>query len=109
MKKFVWMLMAVAFVTNAKAQSSDPKVMNNFIDGLMKQMTLQEKLGQLNLITPGSGIPTGSVVSTDVEKKLREGKVGGMFGVIGYDKIKKAQDIVMNESRLKIPLFLGLM
>ncbi|MBU3744126.1 MAG: beta-glucosidase, partial [Sediminibacterium sp.] len=107
MKKFVWMLMAVAFVTNTKAQSSDPKVMNNFIDGLMKQMTLQEKLGQLNLITPGSGIPTGSVVSTDVEKKLREGKVGGMFGVIGYDKIKKAQDIVMNESRLKIPLFFG--
>ncbi|NDA61017.1 MAG: beta-glucosidase BglX [Chitinophagia bacterium] len=107
MKKFACMVLAVAFVINSEAQSSDPKVMNNFIDGLMKKMTLQEKLGQLNLITPGSGIPTGAVVSTDVEKKLREGKVGGMFGVIGYDKIKKAQDIVMNESRLKIPLFFG--
>lgn len=107
MKKILWMLMAVAYVTNTRAQSSDPKVMNSFIDGLMKQMTLQEKLGQLNLITPGSVIPTGAVVSTDVEKKLREGKVGGMFGVIGYDKIKIAQDIVMNESRLKIPLFFG--
>jgi hypothetical protein len=53
------------------------------VDGLMKKMTLDEKIGQLNLLTPGSGIPTGSVVSTDVEKKIKEGKVGGLFGVIG--------------------------
>jgi beta-glucosidase len=42
-------------------------------------MTIQEKIGQLNLITPGGGIPTGSVVSTDVEEKVKSGFVGGIL------------------------------
>lgn len=106
MKKITLLLLFSFVALCGIAQSSEAR-MNSFIDGLMKQMTLEEKLGQLNLITPGSGILTGSVVSTDVEKKLREGKVGGMFGVIGHENIRKAQDIVMKESRLKIPLFFG--
>jgi beta-glucosidase len=70
-------------------------------------MTVDEKIGQLNLITPGSDIPTGSVVSTNVEKKIAEGNVGGLFGVIGPEKVKQAQDIAVNKSRLKIPLLFG--
>jgi len=81
--------------------------MNTFISTLMSKMTVEEKIGQLNLITPGWGIPTGSVVSTDVEGKIKYGKVGGLFGVIGADKIKQAQDLVMTHSRLKIPLMFG--
>ena len=87
-------------------QTPDAK-MNVFVDGLMKKMTLEEKIGQLNLVTPGSGIPTGAVVSTDVEKKIKEGKVGGLFGVIGVDKIRQAQKIAVEQSRLKIPLIFG--
>ena len=87
-------------------QTPDAK-MKGFVDGLMKKMTLEEKIGQLNLITPGSGIPTGAVVSTDVEKKIKEGKVGGLFGVIGVDKIRQAQKIAVEQSRLKIPLIFG--
>lgn len=45
--------------------------MNRYISNLMGQMTIEEKIGQLNLITPGGGIPTGSVVSTDVEAKIK--------------------------------------
>ena len=81
--------------------------MNTFISTLMSKMTVEEKIGQLNLITPGWGIPTGSVVSTDVEGKIKTGKVGGLFGVIGADKVKQAQDLVMAHSRLKIPLMFG--
>ena len=81
--------------------------MNTFISTLMSKMTVEEKIGQLNLITPGWGIPTGSVVSTDVEGKIKTGKVGGLFGVIGADKVKQAQDLVMTHSRLKIPLMFG--
>ena len=81
--------------------------MNTFISTLMSKMTVEEKIGQLNLITPGWGIPTGSVVSTDVEGKIKSGKVGGLFGVIGADKVKQAQDLVMTHSRLKIPLMFG--
>ena len=45
--------------------------MNAFINALMSKMTIDEKIGQLNLITPGSDIPTGSVVSTNEEKNCR--------------------------------------
>ncbi|MFN5045524.1 MAG: glycoside hydrolase family 3 N-terminal domain-containing protein, partial [Bacteroidota bacterium] len=81
--------------------------MNTFINALMAKMTVDEKIGQLNLITPGSDIPTGSVVSSNVEKKIAEGNVGGLFGVIGPEKVKQAQDIAVKQSRLKIPLLFG--
>ena len=83
------------------------KKMDKFIKNLMKQMTLDEKIGQLNLVTPGWGVPTGSVVSTDVEGKLKSGNIGAMFGVIGADKTKRIQDIAMTQTRMKIPLFFG--
>jgi beta-glucosidase len=47
------------------------------------------------------------VVSSDVEKKIKEGKVGGLFGVIGVEKIKQAQQLAVEQSRLKIPLIFG--
>jgi len=104
MKK-INLLLLLAFV--AMQVSAQDKKMDAFINALMARMTLEEKIGQLNLITPGFGIPTGSVVSTDVEGKIKSGKVGGLFGVIGTEKVKQAQDIVMKESRLKIPLLFG--
>ena len=85
---------------------NDTKKMDKFIKKLMKEMTLEEKLGQLNLITPGDGILTGSVVSTGVEEKIAQGKVGGLFGIHGPEKIGKAQKLAMS-SRLKIPLLFG--
>src|SRR6187455_372268 len=103
MKKGLFALIMV-FTINAIAQDAK---MKTFIDGLMRKMTLNEKIGQLNLLTPGSGIPTGSVVSTGVEKKIKKGSVGGLFGVIGVDKIRQAQELAVNGSRLHIPLIFG--
>ncbi len=105
MKKplFVTLLFVVALM---QLNAQDQK-MNAFINALMAKMTVDEKVGQLNLITPGSDIPTGSVVSSNVEKKIAEGNVGGLFGVIGPDKVKQAQDIAVKQSRLKIPLLFG--
>lgn len=105
MKKplFVTLLFVVALM---QLNAQDQK-MNAFINALMAKMTVDEKIGQLNLITPGSDIPTGSVVSSNVEKKIAEGNVGGLFGVIGPDKVKQAQDIAVKQSRLKIPLLFG--
>lgn len=104
MKK-INLLLVLAFM-GMQVVAQDKK-MDAFINALMAKMTLEEKIGQLNLITPGFGIPTGSVVSTDVEGKIKSGKVGGLFGVIGTDKVKQTQDLVMKESRLKIPLLFG--
>ncbi|MEY3562273.1 MAG: hypothetical protein RLZZ294_279 [Bacteroidota bacterium] len=105
MKKplFVTLLFVVALM---QLNAQDQK-MNTFINALMAKMTIDEKIGQLNLITPGSDIPTGSVVSSNVEKKIAEGNVGGLFGVIGPEKVKQAQDIAVKQSRLKIPLLFG--
>ena len=81
--------------------------MNAFITSLMSKMTIDEKIGQLNLVTPGGAV-TGSVVSQGVDENIRKGYVGGLFGITGPDKVRQAQDIAVKNSRLKIPLFFGL-
>ncbi|MDP4212514.1 MAG: beta-glucosidase BglX [Bacteroidota bacterium] len=87
-------------------QAQDNK-MNGFISTLMSKMTVDEKIGQLNLVTPGGAV-TGSVVSQDVDEKIRQGKVGGLFGITGPEKVRQAQDIAVQHSRLHIPLLFGL-
>ena len=94
------------FSISSAAQHDNAK-MNAFIKNLMSKMTLEEKIGQLNLLTPGGGIATGAVVNSDVESKIRAGKVGGMFGTIGVDNIRRVQELAVNNSRLKIPLLFG--
>lgn len=106
MKKII-LLLSIFVSLTAVAQTAADTKMNVFVSNLMKKMTIDEKIGQLNLLTPGGGVATGAVVSNDVEKKIKEGKVGGLFGITGVDKIKTAQDFAVNQSRLKIPLIFG--
>ncbi len=87
-------------------RAQDPK-MAPFISDLMSKMTIDEKIGQLNLVTPGGAV-TGSVVSKDVDDKIRKGMVGGLFGITGPDKVRQAQEIAVKSSRLHIPLLFGL-
>lgn len=77
------------------------------VQALLDKMTIEEKIGQLNLVTPGGGVATGSVVSSNVEAKIKAGEVGGLFGIAGPEKIRKAQDLAVNQTRLKIPLIFG--
>jgi beta-glucosidase len=86
---------------------SDSYRMRSFIDALMKKMTLEEKLGQLNL--PGAGdITTGQAGSSDIAKKIKDGKVGGLFNIKGVEKIRDVQKVAVEQSRLKIPLIFGM-
>ena len=75
---------------------------------LMAKMTLEEKIGQMNLVTPGGGIATGAVVSQGVEENIKKGNIGGIFGVYGPERVRKAQDLAVKNSRLHIPLIFGL-
>ena len=93
-------------ILTVQASAQDTK-MNQFINTLMGKMTLEEKIGQLNLVTPGGAV-TGSVVSKGVEEKITKGQVGGLFGITGPGKIRQAQDLAVQKSRLKIPLLFGL-
>jgi beta-glucosidase len=77
------------------------------VEALLRKMTLEEKIGQLNLLTPGGGVATGEVVSKNVEAKIKAGQVGGLFGVAGPDKVRVAQELAVKESRLGIPLLIG--
>lgn len=77
------------------------------VDALMAQMTLEEKLGQLNLLTPG-GTVTGEVVSKGVEEKIKKGQVGGIFGTRGAARNRRIQQLAVEQSRLGIPLIMGL-
>lgn len=81
--------------------------MDAFIDGLMSKMTIEEKIGQLNLVTAGEAT-TGSVVSTDVESKIKAGNIGGIFSMTSPARIRKAQELAVKESRLKIPIIFGM-
>ncbi|WP_319229603.1 beta-glucosidase BglX [Draconibacterium orientale] len=103
---FVAVLFLFAGCGTPTSNSGDSE-MDVFVSDLMAQMTVQEKIGQLNLITPGGGIPTGSVVSTGVEEKIKTGKVGGIFGVYGPEKTRQAQHLAVEESRLGIPMIFG--
>jgi beta-glucosidase len=95
------------FSCQTKKFSDENREMDVFLNDLMGQMTIQEKIGQLNLVTPGGGILTGSVVSTDVEEKIRNSQVGGIFGIYGPEKVKQAQKLAVEESRLGIPMLFG--
>jgi beta-glucosidase len=78
-----------------------------FVADLISQMTLDEKIGQLNLPTSGD-ITTGASSSTNVGKNIEEGKVGGLFNIKSAKKIREVQRIAVEKSRLKIPLLFGM-
>lgn len=96
-----------------KAKMADPEFihepaggdrkMDEFISSLMQDMTLEEKIGQFSLPTAGDFV-TGEAGSNDVLRKIKEGRVGALYNIDGMDKIREAQRIAVEESRLKIPL-----
>ena len=98
--------LALAF-TALTAQAVDQVKMNQFIDDLMGKMTLQEKIGQLNLPVTGD-IITGSTVSGDVVGKIKAGQVGGLFNMKGVQSIRALQEVAVKQSRLGIPLIFGM-
>lgn len=83
------------------------KPMKEYIDDLMAKMTLQEKIGQLNLMVAGN-ITTGGAMNTQVGGAIANGNMGGIFNIKGFDKIKALQDIAIKQSRLGIPLLVGM-
>ncbi|SDB27182.1 beta-glucosidase [Flavobacteriaceae bacterium MAR_2010_188] len=93
--------------TDPKEKTTDNPDYSRQVDSILNLMTLNEKLGQLNL--PSSGdITTGQAKSSDIAKKIEEGKVGGLFNIKSVEKIRDVQKVAMEKSRLKIPLLFGM-
>ncbi|MFA6084501.1 beta-glucosidase BglX [Mucilaginibacter sp.] len=110
--KLLFKISAVALLTIpvksaiAQKQAVDTK-MNTFISTLMKKMTTDEKIGQLNLVTGGMAI-TGSVTNNGIDNNIKKGNIGGIFGLYGTANVRKAQDEAVKNSRLHIPMIFGL-
>ena len=96
------------FIFFSCSQSNERKdiEMDHFITDLLNQMTLHEKLGQLNLPS-GGDLVTGSVMNGELGEMIRKQEIGGFFNVKGVHKIYALQRLAVEESRLKIPLLVG--
>ncbi|TLX53096.1 beta-glucosidase BglX [Stutzerimonas nosocomialis] len=96
-------LLACLVGFSAMAEAQAPRAAEQdkqaFIEDLLGQMTLEEKLGQLNLVSIGDDYPRETAMA-----QIRAGQVGGMFNTVTKPDIRRMQDQVAH-SRLKIPLF----
>ncbi len=77
------------------------------IDDLVGQMTLAEKLGQLTM-TASSYAVTGPVIAGDSTESIRDGTIGNLLNMVGAGHVHEVQRIAVEQSRLGIPLLVGL-
>lgn len=107
-KALLLLSMAITMAAQAQVKTTGQAEakMNSFISALMQKMTIDEKIGQLNLPSIGFDV-TGPILSKDVESKIRNGQVGGVFNTFTPNAVRKLQDIAVKETRLKIPLLFG--
>jgi beta-glucosidase len=86
---------------------SQQKTIEQKVDALLKQMTLEEKIGQLNQYT-GDNTATGPItIKPDKQSEIKAGKIGSLLNILGSEHTRQYQELAM-QSRLKIPLLFGL-
>ena len=112
MKRLVLLVVVALSVTMGyaaknKKKAQQLKPMNEFVTELMSKMTVQEKIGQLNLL-PSGDIQTGVSENSPVGEAIRNGGLGAILNLKGVDNIRKVQQMAVEESRLGIPLIFGM-
>ena len=100
------LLGVVVLVAGGNAVAQDQK-MNDFIDQLMAKMTVEEKLGQMNLL-PGTSATTGELKNSPLMALVAQGKLGTILNQKGVEGIRALQDAAVKQSRLGIPLLVGM-
>ncbi len=91
--------------TKDKGSIYSPEVLD-----LLSQMTLEEKIGQMNQYNgfwEVTGPPPSSGDDATKYENLKKGLVGSMLNVHGVENVRKVQELVVNQSRLGIPLIIG--
>ena len=77
-----------------------------YIDNLMSRMSLDEKIGQLNL-TVGGDVVSGTAEAAKIESLILDGKIGGFFNVKGVDAVSRFQHLAVEKGPNGIPLLVG--
>ena len=100
-------MLCLALMGYALSLGARDKNMDTYISRLMSKMTLSEKIGQLNLL-PGGDVTTGAAMDTELGTLIAQGQLGAVLNTVGRDKIRAMQKIAVEQSRLGIPLLVGL-
>ena len=77
------------------------------VDRLLSQMTLEEKIGQLNLVTADQAV-TGPSGPGDLNANVRAGRIGGVFNIWGREEITRLQKLAVEATRLGVPLLVAM-
>ncbi len=111
LRSLVWIsfiaCLFVGFITSCTKPQKYSSGIEAKVDSLLALMTLEEKIGQLNLPSAGDFV-TGQASNSDIAKKIEQGMVGGLFNIKSVSRIKEIQQIAVEKSRLKIPLIFGM-
>ena len=103
--------LSLAFIPGAGAQGLVNPATEKKIDALLAQMTLEEKVGQLNQYSSAFDV-TGPAPSAGAQKvmydQIRQGLVGSVLNVTGAEATRKMQQLAVENGRLKIPMIFGL-
>lgn len=109
MKRFSICILACALTlpimtafSPAPVKSEEEK--GQFIEELLSKMTLEEKIGQLNLMTAPGDVVTGPQKGENLTNDIKSGNLGNVLNAIGIDYIRSLQRVAVEESRLGIPL-----
>jgi len=105
----------LTFTTSSKSQTSkgqftrNPEIVSQKVDSVLALMTLKEKIGQMVQYNGSWDLTGPASTMGDKEKliKLKNGLVGSMLNVVSVKATREAQKLVMENSRLKIPLIFG--
>lgn len=94
-------------ITKASPEWARPDpAMDAFLDDLMARMTLQEKIGQMTLLTSNWDV-TGPTLREGYEEDIAAGRVGNIFNAYTAEYTRELQEIAIERTRLKIPLMFG--
>jgi beta-glucosidase len=100
------LILAIALACSKPIASTTDR-MGYLVDSVLSKMTIEEKIGQLNLPSSGEFV-TGQAENSDIAKKIEMGMVGGLFNIKSIARIRDVQKIAVEKSRLKIPLLFGM-
>ncbi len=106
MYRFAILLLAVVSGNLLFAQTNTDKKIEKSVDSLLRLMTLEEKIGQMNQYN-GPWAATGPLTNDDnLLDQVKTGKVGSMLNVTGVKRTRELQELAL-QSRLKIPMLFG--
>ncbi len=107
LRKFVPMVLLLLFILHAPTSiKAQPKSIDQKVDSLLKLMTLEEKIGQMNQYSSDFAATGPITKDGDKQTQVRKGLIGSYLNVTGAERTRSLQEIAM-QSRLKIPLLFG--